>query len=499
MHTSPPRPGKGFAIVVLTLTRRSGLSRRRSLSALVVLAAACVTVSAGTARAATVTKSGLAAGIPGFPSAPGGLGVFEALTPVLPADAVREVGTYTVAIAADPAGAAEAPFAGSWKGYGVTDIRNHTDNNVPYPMVLQLAADAWAGEYSPEVAANLTWLLRNADTLVAGEADANAASAAIQVVVWQTLRNPQGNPPLEPRADLVNPTVSPQINALAAKFTAIMQAGVAADPTGTPTITLTTGVLAGCTTTLNVSGTPGTPVLLTIDNGGLLSTQVVIIAADGSASATVQGVPGVTVTVSGSVATGGVLVRADGAHDPDAHTTEANQSRAPEELIFLAGAASATASTPITCSALVPPVPPVTTPPPGTTTGRASGALSLTKTAPPAALAGQVITYRLRVRNRSSVAVESVVVRDVLPKGMSLVTTPAGATVKNGTVVWRVGTLAAGERKVLAFQVRLDRTIHGKRCNNASASGANAPTVRARACSAVRAVAGAVRIPVVTG
>ena len=442
----------------------------------------------------------MAAGIPGFPTAPGGLGVFEALTPVPPPDAVREVGTYALTVAADPAIPAETPFGGTWKGYAVTDIRNHTDNAVPYPMVLQLAADAWAGEYSPEVAANLTWLLRNADTLIAGETDTNAAAAAIQVVVWQTLRNPQGNPPLAPRADLVTPTVDPAINALAARFSAIMQAGVAADPNGTATIALSTGPLLGCSTTLNVTGTPGTPVLLHIDNGGVLSTQVVIIAADGTASATVQGVPGVTVTISGSVATGGVLVRADGLHNPDQHTTEANQSRAAEELIFLAGAAVASASTPMTCSALIPPVVPATNPPPpGTTTGRAAGVLALTKTAPPSAKSGQVITYRLRVRNTGSVAVESVVVRDVLPKGMSLVSPPSGASVKNGTITWPVGTLAPGERKVLAFQVRLDRTTTGRRCNNATASGANAPTVRARACSAVRAVAGAVRIPLVTG
>jgi uncharacterized repeat protein (TIGR01451 family) len=480
------------------LTNRS--ARRRLVVLFSLVGAACLGALAGRAQAATVTKTSLAAGIPGFPTAPGGLGVFEALTPVPPPDAVREVGTYAVTVVADPAIPAEAPFAGAWKGYGVTDIRNHTDNGVAYPMVLQLAADAWAGEYSPEVAANLTWLLRNADALIAGEADANAAAAAIQVVVWQTLRNPQGNPPLAPRADLVNPTVDPAINTLAAKFTTLMQAGVAGDPNGAATISLATGALVGCTSTLNVTGTPGTPVVLHIDNGGVLSTQVVIIAADGTASATVQGVPGITVTVSGSVATGGVLVRADGAHDPDVHTTEANQSRAAEELIFLAGAGAANTSTPISCSALVPPVsPPVSPPPPGTTTGRSLGALSLTKTAPPTAISGQLITYRLRVRNTSNVAVESVVVRDVLPKGMSLVGTPAGATVKNGTVVWNVGTLAAGERKVLTLQVRLDRTIRGRRCNNATASGSNAPTVRARACSAVRAVAGAVRIPVVTG
>ena len=82
---------------------------------------------------------------------------------------------------------------------------------------------------------------------------------------------------------------------------------------------------------------------------------------------------------------------------------------------------------------------------------------------------------------------------------MTLVRRPAGTTIKNGAVVWRVGTLAPGAQRVVALTVRLARTLNGQRCNTATASGANAPTVTARACSAIRAVAGTVRVPIVTG
>ena len=82
---------------------------------------------------------------------------------------------------------------------------------------------------------------------------------------------------------------------------------------------------------------------------------------------------------------------------------------------------------------------------------------------------------------------------------MTLARRPAGTTIKNGVVIWRVGTLAPGEQRAVALTVRLTRTLTGKRCNTATASGANAPAVTARACSAIRAVAGTVRIPIVTG
>ena len=198
-----------------------------------------------------------------------------------------------------------------------------------------------------------------------------------------------------------------------------------------------------------------------------------------------------------------MLVRADGAHNPDVHTTPANQSFAPEELIFLGGQQITSSTVLVACPALVPPLPVAPLPQPlvisVTVAGVTGGTLSLTKGGPSSAIAGQVITYRLRVRNSSSVPVTSVVLRDVLPSGMTLVSRPAGTTIKNGAVVWQLGTLAPGQRRAISLKVRINRTIKGRRCNSANASAANAATVTARACSAIRSVSGAVRIPIVTG
>jgi uncharacterized repeat protein (TIGR01451 family) len=457
-------------------------------------------VLSSAATAATVTKTALEAGIPGFPTQPGGLGVFEADTPVLPPDAVREVGTYTVQVTADPAIANEAPFAGGWKAYAVTDVRYHTDNGVAVPMDLQLAHDAWAGEFLGEVPAQLTWLLRHADALIAAEADTARAAAAVQVVVWQTLRNPQSTPPLAPRADLALPTVDPAVNALAVRFTEIMQRGRAADDAAAQPLSIAAGPVTGCSATTTVTGTPGTPVALSVDQGGALSTRSVLLGPDGTATATVQGVGGATVSVAASVASGGVLVRADGLHEPDVHTTELNRSQGPEELIFLAGGQTTVARTPITCAPELPPLvnPPVS-PPIVRSAGIDAGTLSLTKTAPPTAVAGRTITYRLRVRNTGSIALDAVVLRDVMPDGMSIVGLPRGATLKRGVVTWKLGSLAAGDRRVVVLNVRVDRTVRGTRCNSADAAAANAPTVTARACSTIRAVAGVSRLPIVAG
>lgn len=468
--------------------------RRRTRGALI--AAACLaafTLSIATASAATVTKNSLLTGITGFPSVAGGLGVYEAggvPGPGDASDAIREVGAYDVTVAADVP--AETPYAGAWRAYAVTDIRYHTDNAVAYPMVLQLAATAWAGEFDPDVAHKLEWLLRHADGLIAGEADPGRAAAAIQVVVWQTLRNP---PVFEARANLTVPTTDPAVNALAAKFTALMDSGFTT-PTGT-SIALQAGPVSACGSTLTITSTPGTVVTLTITHNGVLSTKALVIGPDGTATAAASTAPGVTVTVTATVATGGVLVRADGLHEPDAHTTDANRSEGPEELIFLAGTQSAAASIPFTCQA-----PP---PPPGTPTGApttppaAAGTLRIVKNGPVTAVAGQVVTYRIKLTNTSAVAVTGVVLRDILPPGLSVLKVPKGATLKKGVVTWSVGALAPGAAKTVALRVRIDRGASGTRCNRASATGVDVTLVKAAACTAIRAVAGAVRLPPVTG
>lgn len=245
----------------------------------------------------------------------------EAGTPALPADAVREVGTLNVHVAATLP--REEPFAGNWKAYAVTDIRYRTDAGVVYPMNLQLADTACAGEFAPEVAQKLTWLLRHADSLIATEPDTTRA-AAVQIVVWQTLRNPQHNPPFLPRADLDTPSVDPAVNAIAATFTAITDANYAA---GDSAIGVSVGAATGCSSAVTITGTPGTPVLLSTTSGGTLSADAVVIGQDGTATVTLAAPAGATVTINAVVNTGGVLVRADGVHAFDEYSPSCSNTR----------------------------------------------------------------------------------------------------------------------------------------------------------------------------
>jgi uncharacterized repeat protein (TIGR01451 family) len=129
-----------------------------------------------------------------------------------------------------------------------------------------------------------------------------------------------------------------------------------------------------------------------------------------------------------------------------------------------------------------------------------AASLRVTKRGPKIATAGTVVTFTIVVRNTSaSSAATSVVLRDILPAGYSVVRRPSGAAFQKGRLVWNVGTLPAGAAKTVRVQIRLDRSTAGTRCNTAVASAGNAPTVRARVCTKVLRVLGASRLPIVTG
>jgi uncharacterized repeat protein (TIGR01451 family) len=68
--------------------------------------------------------------------------------------------------------------------------------------------------------------------------------------------------------------------------------------------------------------------------------------------------------------------------------------------------------------------------------------LRVVKTGPAAAIAGQLVTYRITVRNRGTGEARGVVLRDVLPKSFSVFGRVKGASVSKGAVRWNVGTLA---------------------------------------------------------
>jgi uncharacterized repeat protein (TIGR01451 family) len=136
----------------------------------------------------------------------------------------------------------------------------------------------------------------------------------------------------------------------------------------------------------------------------------------------------------------------------------------------------------------------------GTTAGTPANraALALSKTGPGAATAGQLVSYRIKVTNRSKIAARNVVLRDILPSGFSVSGKLKGASISKGRISWKVGTLAPGKSRTVGVKLRIDRSVGGRRCNQAVATAGNAKTVRDTQCTRIAAVAGAVE-PGVTG
>ncbi len=93
----------------------------------------------------------------------------------------------------------------------------------------------------------------------------------------------------------------------------------------------------------------------------------------------------------------------------------------------------------------------LTCPVPTTTT------LTIQKTASATAARGSTLTYTLTVQNTGTVAAQNVVVRDPIPLGLAYSAAGSDGTcvVENGAAVCRVGTVAAGQARVvqLAFSV----------------------------------------------
>lgn len=104
--------------------------------------------------------------------------------------------------------------------------------------------------------------------------------------------------------------------------------------------------------------------------------------------------------------------------------------------------------------------------------------IGITKTAPADARAGSVFQYRITVRNRSSFAATDVEVTDLVPAQLTLVRIPAGATIRNGVVTWRVGTLAAGASRTLTMDVRVNANVTGDIVNTATVTADNLPPRR---------------------
>lgn len=138
-----------------------------------------------------------------------------------------------------------------------------------------------------------------------------------------------------------------------------------------------------------------------------------------------------------------------------------------------------------------------TTPVVAVATGQGTARLAVTKRGPKTAKQGQVVTYRISVRNTGTAIARTVRLRDNLPSGMSMAARPTGnAKLRHGRVTWTLGDIGAGASRTVVMKVRIDRAVSGRRCNTVTATSVDAPAATGRACVTILRVAGASQVPI---
>ena len=371
--------------------------------------------------------------------------------------------------------------------------------DVDYPVVMRTAADD-AALATPRYA-EAAWLIQQAEGLIGAAApDRRALEAgALQTAVWQ----------LTDQAREVDPTSDAVLNARTAALRALASGRRIGGP-----LTITPAMPRGCAgrsaVGLTLTGTPGSAATLSVSAGaGTVSPSTVTFAADGTAQAAVAAsTPGaVAVTVRSE---GGALTRI-GAATPVASSPQ-------QTMVLVPQSHSATATvtfddcpvipleepptTPATPATPRSPVAPLETPAkpavPGVPATPATPSAPLTPTqaprfdvvkrGPATVRAGARARYTITVLNRGAATLRGLTLTDVLPEGMSLTSTPAGARLRGGTVVWSLGGLAPGARRVLRVGVRIDADASGRRCNRAVVTAPGGGSRTATACTVVSAV-----------
>lgn len=309
--------------------------------------------------------------------------------------------------------------------------------------------------------AQLYVFLNQTPTGTPTSAKENAAAVA-QVATWI----------LEGDLRETNPTSDAALNAEVAALLATARAQ-AASPASLA-LAVAAPAAGATSTTVTVTGRPGAVVALTITSGqGTLSAGQVTIGAGGTATATLTAAALGTITVGASTAGDGTLYRVIPLGGSQA-TTFARPSVLVGSTSVTFQAAPTTPTTPTTPST---PLVPVT--PAGTVTGRI--ALSITKTAPSTARSLQQVPYRITVRNNTKRVATGVVVRDVIPRGLTFVRASRTVSVRNGAVVVSLGRLAPGATRTFTVWMRAPVGVVGARTNVARVSGTNVRPLSARA------------------
>lgn len=110
-------------------------------------------------------------------------------------------------------------------------------------------------------------------------------------------------------------------------------------------------------------------------------------------------------------------------------------------------------------------------------------ALAIAKTATEEQFAGRDITYDIKVTNTGDAPAANLVVEDILPAGVTVVSTSAGGVVGQGKVQWTVPSLAPNAEA--NFQVKVTAPNQGRLTNRATAAAVCAEAVAATAATNV--------------
>jgi uncharacterized repeat protein (TIGR01451 family) len=315
------------------------------------------------------------------------------------------------------------------------------------------------------------WIILNR-TVTGPPTTAKQQQAAVaQVAVWLLL---------DANISKTTPTGDPALNAAAGALVAEALAATAAP--STLTVTAATPAAGATSTTVTLTGKPGSLVSLSA-SGGTLSAPSVTIGPNGTATVTLAVAGPGTATVSASTPGDGTFI----AFDPTGPTPQ------PQSTVS-ARTSTLTASVSARFTQVTPTTPTTPVVPAGTLAPR----LTITKRAPKRAKVLTRVRYTITVRNTGKAAARSVVLRDRIPSGLSLISSSRKRTLRNGVITIRLGTLAPGARRTVTVTLLANASVRGKRTNVATVRATGVRTVRATAATVFRTIPRRVQ-PAVTG
>ena len=319
----------------------------------------------------------------------------------------------------------------------------------------------------------LAWIILNRTPSGAPTPEKVAAAAAAQIATWLLV---------DGQISQTAPTDDAALNTAAL---ALVDEALAATATPASLSISAVAPAAGATTsTVTVFGRPGAIVTLSVTSGaGTLGASQLTIGAGGFATTTLTSAGAGTVGLSASTPGDGRLININ----PTNPETRPQPTAAAEPTTLAANTQVVFQATPTTPVTPTVPVTQVPTP-----------RVAITKTAPARARVLSNVRYRITVRNSGRVTLRNVVLRDRLPRGLSLVGASRARTIANGTATFRIGTLAPGQSRTVVVTLMANATVTGSRVNTATVSATNVRPVSARAATVFSPLVRRVQ-PAVTG